>query len=158
MRRRLRAFVPVLLLALWPAAVSAQRAGGSPADVAHAFYRYHFVHDMAFTRAAVRHRARWLSPDLLVLCRAYFARPSPVDEPPEIEGDPFTDSQEYPSAFRVGAATVAGDTALVPVTFSWPAGDRREVTVVLVGAGAWKIADVRYASGSSLSRELAATP
>ena len=158
MRGRLLAFVPALMLATWPAAVSAQRAGGSPAGVAHAFYRYHFAHDMAFTRAAVRNRARWLSPDLLVLCRAYFARPSPADEPPEIDGDPFTDSQEYPSSFLVGAATIAGDTALVPVTFFWPAGDRREVTVVLVGAGAWKIADVRYASGSSLSRELAATP
>jgi len=125
------------------------------AAVVRAFYRYHFAHEMAFTRAAVRRRARWLAPDLLARCRAYFARSSPADGPPDIDGDPFTDSQEYPATFRVGATTRSGDTALVAVRFSWRTGGRRDVTVVLVGARAWRIADVRYATGSSLRAELA---
>ena len=106
---------------------------------------------MAFTRATVRRRERWLAPDLLALCRAYFAAPSQADEPPAIEGDPFTDSQEYPTTFRVGAATVAGDTALVPVSFSWKGGGIQPgVTVVLTRGGGWRIADVRFARGGTL--------
>jgi hypothetical protein len=108
---------------------------------------------------------RWLpcphadeTPDLLALCRAYFAAPSPADEPPEIDGDPFTDSQEYPTSFRVGAAAIAGDTALVPVTFSWTGGDHRVVTVVLVARGRWRIADVRYERGETLREELTTKP
>jgi hypothetical protein len=137
-------------------AAAAQQRAAPPETVVRAFYRFHFAHDMAFTRAAVRRREQWLSPDLRALCRAYFAAPSPADEVPEIDGDPFTDSQEYPASFRVGAPSVAGDTALVPVTFSWKAGDRRVVTVVLVAGGGWKITDLRYESGGTLRGELTA--
>ncbi len=148
---------PVVALLLAPPAARAQTPR-TPAAVVRAFYRFHFAHDMAFTRAAVRRRERWLTPDLLGLCHAYFAAPSPAGEPPSIDGDPFTDSQEYPSTFRVGAAAVTGDTALVPVTFLWKAGDRRVVTVVLVTRGGWKIADLRYDSGGTLRGELTAKP
>lgn len=149
------AVVPVLVL---PVLAAAQPRPASPASVVQAFYRFHFAHDMAFTRSALRRRVRWLAPDLLALCRAYFAAPSPADEVPEIDGDPFTDSQEYPTSFRVGAAAVAGDTALVPVTFLWKAGDRRTVTVVLVPRGGWKIADLRYERGETLRGELEGKP
>lgn len=152
------AAVPILLLAA-PASAAPRHAAPAPAPAAvvRAFYRYHFAHDMAFTDSEVRRRERWLSPDLLALCRAYFARPAPADEPREIDGDPFTDSQEYPYHYRVDAAKQLGDTAQVPVSFSWPAGAHRRVTVVLVrSGGAWLIADVRYDSGSSLREELAA--
>ena len=151
-RRRLAALAVLAL----PALGAARQSAAPPAAVVRAFYRFHFAHDMAFTRAALRRRERWLAPDLLALCRAYFAAPSPADEVPEIDGDPFTDSQEYPSSFRVGEAAVAGDTALVPVTFLWKAGDRRTVTVVLVPRGGWKVADLRYERGDTLRGELAA--
>ncbi|MGA2382487.1 MAG: DUF3828 domain-containing protein [Gemmatimonadales bacterium] len=148
--RRLAALAALCL----PAIGAAQQPAARPADVVRTFYRFHFAHDMAFTRSAVRRREGWLSSDLLALCRAYFAASSPTDEVPEIDGDPFTDSQEYPASFRVGAARVAGDTAQVPVTFSWKAGDRRVVTVVLVARRDWKIADVRYERGETLRGEL----
>ena len=144
--------------ALLVAAAVAQQRVAPPESVVRAFYRFHFAHDMAFTRTALGRREQWLSPDLRALCRAYFAAPSPAGEVPEIDGDPFTDSQEYPVSFRVGAATVAGDTALEPVTLSWKAGDRRVVTVVLVAGGGWKIADVRYERGETLRGELTAKP
>jgi hypothetical protein len=153
-RRRLAALAVLAL----PAFGAAQQPAASPAAVVRAFYQFHFAHDMAFTRAALRRRERWLAPDLLALCRTYFATPSPAGEVPEIDGDPFTDSQEYPSSFRVGAAAVTGDTALVPVTFLWKAGDRRTVTVVLVLRGGWKIADLRYERGETLRSELAGKP
>lgn len=148
-------------LALAPArAVAADQSGPTPDAVVHAFYRYHFAHDMAFTKAAVRLRSQWLAPDLIALCDAYFAAPLPADEVPEIDGDPFTDSQEPPYRFRVGAAKRSGDSAFVPVTFVFPeAGRQRHLTLVLVRAGGvWRIADVRYQYRPSLRQELTATP
>ncbi len=122
----------------------------SPVQAVQSFYRLHFAHEMAFTEAALRRRARWLSPELLRLCRAYFARPEPADQPPSIEGDPFTDSQEYPRSFRVRAATRSGSATLVPVDFSWTSGDRKRVSVVVVHRGSsWLIDDIRYDSGET---------
>jgi hypothetical protein len=143
-----------------------QRAADTAAvAVVRAFYTFHFAHDMGFSAAAVRRRAAWLAPDLLALCRAYFAKPSNPDEVPSIDSDPFTDSQDYPRTFRVGAPTArrsaapAPDTALVPVTLLWSGTERRTLTVVLVAArGAWLIADVRYPEGPSLRRLLLAGP
>jgi hypothetical protein len=49
----------------------------------------------------------WLAPELLDLCKAYFKKPVPADDVPEIDGDPFTDSQEYPKLFRVGPVALS---------------------------------------------------
>lgn len=142
-----------------PPRPAAPAAADTPAAVARAFYAFHFAHDMAFTEASVRRRGRWLSPELRERCRAYFAHPDAPDGAPTIDGDPFTDSQEYPRGFRVGAPAVRGDTALVPVTMTWRGGEPRAVTLVLARvSGTWLIADVRYASGPSLREQLAAGP
>lgn len=157
---RSAALLTAVLLAISAAPDSvAQAPAATPEAVVRAFYAYHFAHDMAFTAAAVRRRARWLTADLLALCRAYFARPSPADEVPAIDGDPFTDSQDTPDAYQVGAATVAGDTSLIPVALSWKAGDRRTIVAVLVKVrGAWRMTDLRYADEPSLRQQLAAAP
>ena len=148
---------PLLLPPASPAA--RQHEAATPAAVVRMFYRYHFAHDMAFTPAAVRLRARWLAPDLLARCRAYFAKPGSPDQVPAIDGDPFTDSQEYPASFRVGRAQTSRDTALVPVTFSWKSGERRTVTAVLVRGGRpWRLADLRYEAGKTFRSLLAAKP
>jgi hypothetical protein len=134
-------------------------ASEAPAAVARAFYAFHFAHDMGFTEASVRRRSRWLAPDLLARCRGYFARPETPGDVPPIDGDPFTDSQDYPEGFRVGDATVRGDTALVPVTMTWPGAEARAVTLVLMrGTRGWRIADVRYASGPPLRDLLVSRP
>jgi len=138
------------LLVLPAAATAKQPSAASPAGVVRAFYHYHFAHDMAFTPVTVRRRAPWLAPELLALCRAYFAAPAAKDEVPAIDGDPFTDSQEYPTSFRVGAAQASGDSAVVTVTFAWSAGETRGVTVVLTRrARGWRIADLRYEGGDT---------
>lgn len=150
------ALVAVLLL---PAVAVPQQAGNSAEAVVRAFYAYHITHNTGFTLAAVRRRAKWMSPGLLARCRSYFAGPRQPDEVPPIDGDPFTDSQEYPGAFRVGPATVAGDTARVNVTLTWAGGDQRTVTVLLVPTGGeWRIDDVRSGTGPSLRELLAAKP
>jgi hypothetical protein len=146
-------------LLLLPARAAPQQAASPAQAVTRAFYAYHMAHNAAFTPAAVRRRARWLSPALLEDCRAYFAVPRPADEVPPIDGDPFTDSQDYPATYRVGPATTAGDTARVSVSFTWTGGDRRAVSVDLVRAGgAWRIDDVRPSEGPSLRELLASKP
>ena len=141
-----------------PPARTVRHADAGPAALVRAFYTFHFAHDMAFSRAAVRARSRWLAPDLLEQIRAYFARPSDPNEVPAIDGDPFTDSQEYPRTFQVGPERTSGDTARVAVAMLWPEGDRRAVSVVLTRVGgAWRIANVRYKAGESSLRELLAT-
>lgn len=126
----------------------------TPARTVEKFYAFHFAHDMAFTPDSVRAKADWLAPDLLSLCEKYFERPSSPDEVPPINGDPFTDSQEYPKRFRVGAARVSGEAAWVPVRFDRPRGRPRTVTAHLVRiAGRWRVWNVRWEDGSSL-REL----
>ena len=144
------------LLACCATAVAAGPGGStaSPADVVSALYRHHLAHDMAFTPAGIAERSRWLTPDLVALCRAWFARPTSPDEVPDIDGDPFTDSQEYPTAFRLGAVEQDGDRATVPVILSWPEGAARTVRVRVARSGdAWLVSDVLYESGPSL-REL----
>ncbi len=163
MRPRASRAALALAALLLPGALAAQRPAArpapAPAAVARAFFAFHFAHDMGFDAAAVRLRRRFLADDLLALCRAYFARPDTPDEVPPVDGDPFTDSQEYPQGFRVGAARVAGDSALVPVTMTWRWGEERPVTLVFTrGGGAWRIADVRYREGPSLRALLVEDP
>ncbi len=164
MRERPAVATALLLAALLaPSGLGAQRARqaprqatGSPAAVARAFYTFHFAHPTGFTAASVAARGRWLSSGLLSLCRRYFARPADPDAAPAVDGDPFTDSQEFPQSFAVGQPRVAGDVALVPVTMTWRGAEPRVVTLVLTGTmGAWLIADVRYAEGPSLRGLLA---
>lgn len=126
-----------------------------PAKAVREFYEFHFAQDMGFTPESVREREKWLAPDLVALCDAYFQRPSSPEEVPAIDGDPFTNSQEYPKTFRVGTARVTGEVARVPVRLYWSAGPPRSVTVHLVRiAGKWMIWDVIPASGPSFRKLL----
>lgn len=120
-----------------------------------AFYAFHLGHGMAFTPESVRAKNQWLAPVLVDLCESYFRRPASSEEVPEIDGDPFTDSQEYPKRFRVGAARVSGEAARVPVSLYWSHGPPRDVTVHLVRvAGQWRISDVISGKGPSLRQLL----
>lgn len=149
----------VALLSFFTTAVGAQQRGepaASPAAAVTALYTCHLAHDMAFTLPGVSQRSAWLAPDLLALCRAYFARPASPDEVAEIDGDPFTDSQEYPTRFRLGQVQRAGASALVPVILSWPGGEIRTVRVHVARIrNAWLVTDVMYESGESFRKLLA---
>ena len=128
----------------------------TPSATVRAFYAFHFAHDMAFTPESVRAKADWLAPDLLELSEKYFEKPTSPDEAPAIEGDPFTDSQEYPTRFRVGGARVSGEAAWVPVRLVWRHGPSRSVTVHLVRiARRWRVWDVRWPDGASFRDLLA---
>lgn len=121
-----------------------------PAEVARALYADHLKHDMGFSKASVARKAKWLSPDLLAKLNAELARPANPDEVPAINGDPFTDSQEYPKRFVVGKAEIIGDATRIPVVLTGN-GRRRTVAVKLRNTpDGWRVDDLIYEDGSSL--------
>lgn len=130
-----------------------------PEEVATEFYKYHFSHDMAFVPDEVTKRAEWLTPDLLKACKAYFAIPEDPDEVPDIDGDPFTGSQEYPDEFKTGAAKIIDNVARVPLTFTWKEDHHstQGVAVLKNVNGKWLIDDVQFPDQDSL-RTLLANP
>lgn len=129
----------------------------SPKAVVDAFYKYHFSHDMAFTPETLQNRAAWLTPSLKDACRIYFALPSDPDEVPDIDGDPFTGSQEYPDSYATGSAAVKEDTARVPLTFTWKEDHHSTngVAVLKNVDGQWLIDDVEFPDQDSIRALLA---
>lgn len=110
----------------------------------------HFGSDMGFTPANLKAQRIWFSRALDEAMSQYFARPTSADEVPAIDGDPFTDSQEYPQRFSVGTARMADGTADVPVRFSDAYRDRTVTYVMRREGGAWHLDDLRLDSGDTL--------
>lgn len=111
----------------------------------------HFTHDMGFTSESVALKTAFLSADLRARIGRYLAAPQSPDEAPEINGDPFTDSQEYPDRFTLGAVRTEPQRTVVPVNFP---GLQRSVDYVLVReAGRWVVDDLVDERAESL-REL----
>ena len=139
----------VLLLLLLPLAAACGQREDNPQAVVQALFADHFMTDMAFTPASAARKRNWLTPDLNKEIDAYFAKPTKPDEVPPIDGDPFTNSQDYPSGFAVGAAMSEGEKASVPVVLTTGA-EKQTVTVQLVRqSGAWLIDDLAYEDGTT---------
>ena len=119
----------------------------------------HFMNDMGFTPASVARKRDRLTPELYAQIEAYFARPTSPDEVPPINGDPFTNTQEYPSAFAVSEGTQQDtDTTRVPVVMTI-GPDRRTVQVQLVRqAAGWLVDDLIYEDGSTFRESLKEEP
>jgi|GEM_PF-2836881 len=157
--RKSRSFLLIIVIScLSIATVSAANTSKSslPETAVNSFYKYHFAHDMAFTPDAVKARSAWMTPELLEACRVYFDIPEDPEEPPFIEGDAFTGSQEYPSHFSVGSATISERSARVPITFNWKEdGHSTEGTVVLKKVQEkWLIDDVEFPDQESIRQLL----
>ncbi len=141
--------------------------------VVRTFYKFHLSHDMGFTEDTVVKRKEWLSPDFYALLLAETRKPKDSGEAPVIEGDPFTDSQEYPNRFSTGVAKRTGeDEITVDVELAWvkkvreyrqyhwrreevtrevDANPPRHMTVKLTrGQRLWRIADLISNDGKSL--------
>lgn len=100
----------VLAIMIAPGVVEAglaQNRLAAPDQVVKSFYRFHFSHDMNFQKKNVRVRKQWLSPTLFQLLinefrrEEEYAKANPKESfVPYMEGDPFTNSQEFPTTFR----------------------------------------------------------
>ena len=147
-----------LLLLFVPASAFAADAQQTPRAVVQQLFADHFMHDMGFTQASVARKRNWLSPSLNQEIAAYMRRPQPKDEPPVINGDPFTNTQEYPSAFQVGEPiTEAGKTNVPVVMTIGP--ERRTVKAQVARQGmGWLIDDLIYEDGSTFRALLREQP
>jgi hypothetical protein len=146
-----------LLLGLDNRVWSLSRTAGTRADAAspagqvQTLLEQHFGGDMGFQAPTAEAKAPFQSKALNKRVATYLAKPRPQDEVPPINGDPYTDSQEYPTRFAVGAAQVQKNRARVPVQFS-DAWRQRTLTFELVREeGAWRLDDVDYGQGGRFS-------
>lgn len=144
-------FLPLLLLPALAAAPDPSPAGARKA--VEAFYTAHFKGPMGFDAASLKAKEAFLAPDLYqaLLGKAREAAGN-GEEAPDIDGDPFTDSQEYPDAFSVGRPLASGGTVRVPVRFTWKNGNpSRSLTVVMKnGRLGWRLDDIRYGGEGTL--------
>lgn len=150
------------LLAMSNAIWTLDRSPGSRASataaegVVQRFLEAHFANDMGFAKTAMQRKAGFITAGLNVLTTRYFAVPGNPNEAPDINGDPFTNSQEYPTRFAVGAAATTASTSTVRVRFS----DAMRVQIVTYQLrrenNVWRIDDVRYEDGVTLRKQLAA--
>ena len=156
----------ILSLGVGDSAAAQKTSSKDPAlSLVRSFYQFHFAHNKNFTTRNVQQCKRWLTPELYKLLvdelkrQAQESKAHP-DEAPDFEGDPFTDSQEYPDSFRAGESQVDGDLAKVTVTLLWSAKtsrgrDKRDIVVELTRSiGGWLINDVINNEGSRLRDEL----
>jgi hypothetical protein len=134
-----------------PGALAAE---DTPEHTVQRLLERHFAGDMGFDRAAVARHSEFLSASLQRAIADYFAQSRPADEPPPINGDPITDSQEYPVLFSVRGATLTDARATVPVRYD-DGRRRREVRFVLTRAvDGWRVDDLQYEYGGTLREAL----
>jgi len=119
------------------------------------FYRFHFSHDHNFLKHNVLRRRSWLTPTLFQLLMNEFRRDEEYAKAhpnysyvPYMEGDPFTDSSEFPTSFRIGHPVVAGTHSTVKVVMLWSARssrgrDQKNLEIQLSKVrGKWLIDDI----------------
>ena len=158
----------IAVLSLGAAAPAKDRAASppnAPARAVRSFYAFHFAHNRDFTVRSVQVRRRFFTTELYGLLlkelrRQAAEKKAHPDEAPDFEGDPLTDSQQYPSSFQIGKAEVTGDNAMVTVTLIWSArtsrgADKRDIVVEVIRSSAgWSINDIINNQGSRLRDEL----
>lgn len=133
-----------------PPASAPGAAAATPQAVVQALLQRHLKEDMGYTPASVARKAEWLTASLRQHIAAGFAKPVPDDEVPDIDGDPFTNSQDPPKRFKLEAVKLQGNQAEVPVRFSGNGSSERIRFLLKLEQGAWRIDDVAYEDGSTL--------
>jgi hypothetical protein len=133
-------------------------ATGSPENTVHALLQDHYAHELEFSPERAAAQRAWLSESLVRKIDQYFAQPFAEGDAPPINGDPFTDSQEYPPVFSVREAKITGAVAMVPVRLD-SGYESREVHYTLrKDGGAWRVEDIDYAHGTPFTQLLLLTP
>lgn len=129
----------------------------SPEGVVEALLERHFNGDMGFSEPAAAAKSAFLTRSLAAAVADYFSRDFPEDEPPPINGDPYTDSQDYPTRFAVRRGEIKGRRAAVPVDFSDAFAVKRAEFILAREDGRWRLDDIAYGDGRSFRNALAAS-
>lgn len=132
-------------------AYGSSAASGSPESIVQGLLEFHFNNEYGFLKEAADKRKKWLSKALAGKMDDYFKRQFPTDIVPPINGDPFTDTQEFPTRFAVRKGETADGVMSVPVDFADGYSARRVVYRLARGAGGWRIDDLVYSDGSTLT-------
>lgn len=127
----------------------------SPEATVQSLLVHHFGSGMPLSPESITARQRWLAEGLSKQFKQWLVRVAKSDEVPELNGDPFTDSQEAPDQFEIALPRVNGDRANVIATFSGEHIKPYPVEfMVLRTNGDWRIDDVRYRDGTLLTKLL----
>lgn len=118
----------------------------------------HFAGQRGFSDAAWAGKRGALAPSLAEALDAYFAVDWPVDEPPPINGDPLTMSQESATRFAVFDAEISDGIARVPVRFADGATDWQVVLELERGRAGWLLTDVVDTRGERFNTWLVERP
>lgn len=122
----------------------------SPEGVVQRFLETHFAGDMGFDATTFGAKSKFMSTTLTGSAKKYFAKPVKKDDVPDIDGDAFTNSQEYPTRFSVGGATTTANASTVRVKFSDAHSVKTVTYLMTMEGGTWHIDDVRYEQGPTL--------
>lgn len=128
-----------------------------PAEVVRELYRVHRNGGgHVFERQGRRHQQKFFDAKLAGLIWKALSE-TPEGEPGHIDFDPLFNAQDARiKNFRVGAGTVKGNTAGVPVTFvNFEQKVKIDFRLVMV-KGVWKISNIVYGGGSDLLAILSA--
>ncbi len=135
-----------------PAAADLALARG----VVEACYRDHLKRMMGFSARNVKAKRRWFTPELMDALQKELKKPSNPDEVPNIDGDPFLNSQEPVTAMKTGEAKAKGADVEVTLRLAGE-GFTRDLKVLLRRqAAGWRIDDLTYDDGTTLRGLLAA--
>ncbi|MEW5788520.1 MAG: hypothetical protein AB1899_11775 [Pseudomonadota bacterium] len=128
-----------------------QVRANSPAGRVESLLERHFGGDMGFGPATAPAKAPFQSKRLNQMVADYLARPRTPDQVPPINGDPYTASQEYPTRFAVGVASLGKQRARVPVRFADAWGQRMVTYDLVLEDGGWRVDDLDFGHGTRLS-------
>jgi len=134
---------------------SPRPAAGSPAAVVTELYRIHKNgNGPLFTKEGKKYHEQFFDRKLAGLIWKDLTE-TPEGEVGHIDGDPLFNAQDMKiTKFAVGAATVEGDGATVPVTFM-NFDQKVKITFRLVKTDAgWKISNILYGDGSDFVKIL----
>lgn len=107
-----------------------------------------------FDAARVLRLQAWLAPSLSEAFRRWFSRPARPDEAPQLNGDPFTDTQEPPLSVTLGALQHRGAQATQVVLVDVGGGRQHRLIYRLQrsDASGWRITDIDFGEGVTLRK------
>lgn len=133
-------------------------APDSPQGRVQRLLEAHFAAGLRFDPASTAALGDLLSDALQQDIAHYFAAPWPADEVPPINGDPYTDSQEPPTRFKVLDALIDGENARVEVEFADAYRRKRFHYLLQQEAGSWRLRDIEWNDAERLVELLAERP
>ncbi len=152
MRAAVASSLLLVTMAVSSAAIEASQTkqySVTPAETVKRFYTIHFSSNKRFTLREIKRKREWLAPELYDLLVAEVNRKYPPDTVPDINGDPFTYSQEYPASFVLGKTRTSDSKSSVEIVFRWTAKGKtvetRTYVVELIKLSeSWKISNIIY--------------